>query len=154
MRDGRFSPADGLEWLVRDRHGRRGVLGHVPVRGHDGDDGVTHVPDLVAREHGLPARAQVLVVDHGGNLAQSTGRREVRRPEDSDHPRQGKRGGGVHAEARMRVNAANERHVVDTGQAQVVEKRRFAPEEPMIFQALEGLSDEPGRHVTRAPPCR
>jgi hypothetical protein len=92
----------------------------------------------------------VLVVDHGGDLAKS----EVLRAEYADHPWKGQRGGGVDAESSMRVNAAHECHVVDAGQAQVVEKRPFAPEEPVIFQTLEGQADEPGCHVTRAPPCR
>ena len=119
--DGGVRVGHDVERLVGDLQGLDAILGRITARGHHRDGRLADVAHLLARQRKLPARSERRMVDDAGDLAEAALRRQVGRREHAGDVRDRARGIRVDPEARVRVDAARERHVEGSRQAQVVD---------------------------------
>ncbi len=120
--------------LIVDQHRGGGVLGRRPVLGQDDGDGVTHEPDLADRQS-FHFRGHEPI--DGWRDAQRAGAgANVGAAEGGDHVRQGHRRAKVDgADAGVRVRAADESRVQQSGQSEVVDEAANAEQQAPILKA-------------------
>ena len=147
--DRRMRVRHGVERLVRDLDGRGSVLSGVAALRHDGDDRLADVANLATRQRELPAWPERRVVDDARDLAEAALGLEIGRGENVHDLRDGARRGEIDLEGRVRVDAADERHVTGPRHAQVVDVARLTAQEPRIFEALQGSAGKFVGHVVR-----
>jgi hypothetical protein len=138
--------------LVVDVDQRGGVLGDVPVVGHDEGDDLTDVADLVDRQRHLRPRVRQRRMrdQQRPGLVE---RAEIGGGGDEMNARHPASPRGVdRTDARVRVRAAQARAVERAGQAHVVHEAREAAEQPWILDARHTRSDHARGH--RASPAK
>ncbi len=137
--------------LPLDRDVGRGVDGERFRRGEDGGHRLADVADLADRERvvlATHARVRATAAALGARSAERNRLAvgpEVLSRHDAKDTRPRRRSRGVDApDLRVRVRAANERHVLHAGHGDVADVRGGAGDESGIFLALDLGAHEPG----------
>src|SRR5262249_50354658 len=115
--------------------------------GPAGGDGFPEVATLVGAHNGRAAGPERLVPAHGGDLRHSAGLRQISRAKHADDPRRRESRRSINPDARVRVDATNDRDVKHAHHSEIVDERGFTAEEPSVFEPLPGSADVGSTHM-------